>query len=152
MASYGRGRKRPIFTNKQIADALRENKGLIYLAAADLGCARVTIYKRVQKVEYLKRILDEERGKFVDTAESKLMKLLDEGSQWAIRYVLNNLAKDRGYAARLEITGAGGATLLPNNMENMTDEQFKSYLARISEVALQIASGDSDNESDERVS
>ena len=39
-----------LYSTASIIEALKKTHGMIYLAAEDLGCAAITIYRRAEKV------------------------------------------------------------------------------------------------------
>jgi len=88
--------------------AIKESKGMIYVAARKMGCAANTIYNYAAEYEEVQRAIDEERGMMVDTAELALWKALQNGEAWAISLTLKTLGKKRGYVERQELTGADG--------------------------------------------
>lgn len=96
---------RPVSTIKdsEIVEALRECKGLIYLAAAKLGCTHADLEFRVKTNDYLTNICKSERGVIVDKAEAKLVEAMESGAKWAIELILKTLGKERGYVERQEV-------------------------------------------------
>jgi len=96
---------RPVSTIKdsEIVEALRECKGLIYLAAAKLGCTHSDLDFRVKTNEYLANLCKSERGVIVDKAEAKLVEAMESGAKWAIELILKTLGKERGYVERQEV-------------------------------------------------
>jgi hypothetical protein len=94
----------PRYTDKQIMDALRATKGMVYVAAQYLGCDPRTIKGRVAKSQRIRDVLEAERGKMGDTAELKLAQAIQNGEPWAIQFYLKTQAKDRGYTERIDIT------------------------------------------------
>ncbi len=96
------------YTSEQIIEALREKKGLVYLAADKLGCDPTTIYRRAGHVASVAQAIKDARGKLVDVAEERLWSAVEDREPWAISMVLKTLGKDRGYVERQEITGKDG--------------------------------------------
>jgi len=96
---------RPVSTIKdsEIVEALRECKGLIYLAAAKLGCTHSDLDFRVKTNDYLANLCKSERGVIVDKAEAKLVEAMESGAKWAIELILKTLGKERGYVERQEV-------------------------------------------------
>lgn len=74
---------RPVSTIKdsEIVEALRECKGLIYLAAAKLGCTHSDLDFRVKTNDYLANLCKSERGVIVDKAEAKLVEAMESGAK-----------------------------------------------------------------------
>lgn len=96
---------RPVNTIKdsEIVEALKECKGLIYLASMRLGCTHADLDFRVKGNNLLANICKAERGVVVDKAEAKLVEAMEAGAKWAIELILKTLGKDRGYVERQEV-------------------------------------------------
>jgi hypothetical protein len=96
---------RPIVTIKdsEIVEALRECKGLTYLASMRLGCTHSDLDNRVKGNEFLSSVCRTERGVIVDKAEAKLVEAMESGAKWAIELILKTLGKERGYVERQEV-------------------------------------------------
>src|SRR5262245_23753458 len=90
------------YTTEAMVAALKETRGMIYLAAGRLGCEANTIYARARVTPALARLIRQERGQLVDTAERKLYKAVQAGEPWAVRMCLMTLGKERGYVERTE--------------------------------------------------
>ena len=90
-------------TDAQIIKALQKKKGLIFLAAKMLGCDPKTVYKRAKESPAVQECIDTERGKIVDTAESKLFGRIEKSDPWAVTLLLKTLGRDRGYVERQEV-------------------------------------------------
>ena len=119
------------YSDKAIATALVEASGLVYIAAAALGCAPNTIYNRAKAVAAIAETIDNQRGKFLDTAEVKLRQALLAGEPWAIQFVLRTLGKDRGYSERFEHTGRDGGAIA---FADMTDDELRSEIERLTRI------------------
>ena len=96
------------FTPQQVADALNETRGMVFLAAKKLGCSDVTIYNYAKRYKAVGDALRQQRGQFVDMAELKLWNAVNEGEAWAVQFALRTLGKERGYVERQEVTGKDG--------------------------------------------
>ncbi len=108
-----------LYSTPSIIEALKKTHGMIYLAAEDLGCAAITIYRRAEKVAAVRETIDSYRGKLVDKAELKLEQAVLNGEPWAIQITLRTIGKHRGYVERQEVTGAdGGAVMVKWDDEN----------------------------------
>lgn len=101
------------YPTEDIVAALKEMKGMVYLAAHRLGCEADTIYYRAKKSKAITAAMESERGKVVDTAELKLYAAILAGEPWAVQFSLRTLAKSRGYVERQELSGPGGKSLEP---------------------------------------
>ena len=95
---------RPIkVTDAQIIASILRCKGLIYLAAKDLRVDPSTIHRRLQKKPKLRKVVEKERGEFVDTAELALLNAVMRGDAWAVCFALKTQGRVRGYCERHEI-------------------------------------------------
>lgn len=91
------------FTNAQAADAIREARGLMSVAARRLGVTRQALYLRLQKAPYLRETLSEAREFTADVAEAALFRAIENGEAWAVCFFLKCQAKSRGYIEKLEV-------------------------------------------------
>ena len=99
------------YSTKLILEALHRTHGMIFLAAKEIGCAPVTIYRRAEKEPKIRDTIDSYRGQLVDKAELRLEKAVLNGEPWAINLTLKTLGKKRGYVERQEFSGADGEPL-----------------------------------------
>lgn len=101
------------FTQQQVIDALRETKGMVYLAADRLGCEAQTIYNYRDRYPAVKAEMEAQDGKIDDIAEMKLYQALLAGESWAVQFRLRTKAKHRGYIEKsvTEVTGKDGKDL-----------------------------------------
>ena len=120
----------PRYTLAQIGDALTITKGMVFLAARELGCAPNTIRDRLGKSETLQNLQQALRGATTDTAELKLYTAILAGEPWAIQFYLKTQAKDRGYTERTEISGPDGG---PIEHEVNAKHELNTRIARIAE-------------------
>jgi hypothetical protein len=93
---------------EQVADALRESRGLVSIAARRLGTSRANVYKYRDRHPAVRQALDDARDERVDLAESKLDEAIERGDPWAVSLTLRTIGRGRGYGDRVEHTGAGG--------------------------------------------
>ena len=100
------------YTPQQVADALNETRGMVFLAAKKLGCSDDTIYNYAKRYKAVGDALRQQRGQFVDMAELKLWNAVNEGESWAVQFALRTLGKERGYVERQEVTGKDGAEII----------------------------------------
>lgn len=100
-------------TDAQIIAALKATNGGVYLAASRLGCEPSTIYRRAEKSEKIKSVIEAARGELVDMAESGLKKKVLDGDTTAMIWVTKTLGRGRGYVERTEheISGRNGAPI-----------------------------------------
>lgn len=99
-------------TVEACADALRERRGHITLAADKLGVKYETLRKRVDRSPTLQAIMAEFQTRRVDNAELALDAAVLRGEPWAVSMVLKTLGKGRGYVERQEVTGKDGGELI----------------------------------------
>ncbi len=99
---------RPIkYPNETILTALKETKGMVYLAASRIGCDADTIYHRAKSTPSIDKLIRHERGKFIDTTELKLFNAVMNDEPWAIQMALRTLGKDRGYVEKSQQEHSG---------------------------------------------
>lgn len=91
------------YTDEMIKQALLQTKGLVYLAAKQLGCDPATIFRRLQVNPKLSALRDTKRGEFVDAAELALLNAVVQGEAWAVCFALKTQGAKRGYVEKHEI-------------------------------------------------
>ena len=97
------------YSAQQMADAIREARGFVTVAAEKLGCHRATVQRYINDYATVQDALTDAREKRHDFVENKLMTAIQDGNITAIIFYLKT-CKDRGYIERTEHTGeAGGA-------------------------------------------
>ena len=82
---------------KKAEIALKDSAGIVDVAAKRLGCSRAYLYNFIKENPHLNELRQQERERFIDMAESKLVKKVQEESDWAIKYTLQTLGRKRGY-------------------------------------------------------
>jgi hypothetical protein len=98
------------YSAQQVADAIREARGFVTVAAEKLGCHRATVQRYINDYATVKEAVEDSREKRHDYVENKLMSAINDGNVTAIIFYLKTQCKDRGYVERTEHTGeAGGA-------------------------------------------
>lgn len=97
-----------IKSNEQAAAALRGTKGMVALAARNLGVTRQALYSRIMKSPALQQVLKDEREITTDAVEMKLYEAILSGDVGAMKFYLATQGRNRGYAERVEHTGADG--------------------------------------------
>jgi hypothetical protein len=100
------------YTAKQVADALTETKGMVFIAAQRLGCNPETVRLYCKRYPSVQAARDAQRGIMVDTAELKLWQSIQNGEPWGIAFALKTIGKDRGYVERQEHTGEDGQAMV----------------------------------------
>ena len=100
--------RQPLFTEDQVADALRSTGGIRTNAALLLKCSPSTIKRYIDRSEALARIESEVVEHILDLAESKLVEAINDGNLTAIMFYLKTKGKHRGYTERHQVEGKDG--------------------------------------------
>jgi hypothetical protein len=103
------------FTAAQVTEALNECNGLIFLAAARLGCTTMTVRNYAHRYASVRDAIEEKKGRRLDVAEAKLDAAVLAGEPWAIQFLLRTQGRDRGYGEshQHEHMGKDGRDLYP---------------------------------------
>ena len=109
-----RGHRPQRFTEEHVAQAVTEAKGILTIAARNLGCSKSTVYEYLERYSSLKGVLAEARESAIDFVESKLMKAIEDGNVTAMIFYLKTQAKHRGYVERQEVEVAAGVKFTLN--------------------------------------
>jgi hypothetical protein len=120
------------YTAKQVAEAVREARGFITVAAEALGCHRSTVQRYVNEYATVQDALEDAREKRHDFVENKLMAAINDGNVTAMIFYLKTQCKDRGYVERYqqEVTGRdGGPIETKQAMDDDTRDRALSSLA-----------------------
>lgn len=120
------------FTQAQIIDALRETKGMVYLAAKRLGCEAQTIYNYRDRYPAVRAEMEQQDGEVDDAAEMKLYQAIIAGEPWAVQFRLRTKGKGRGYVERVqqEVSGPNGGPIQTEHTEKhdlskLTSDQLR---------------------------
>lgn len=97
------------FSVKRMVDELTRTKGMVYIAAENLGCTPQTVYNYVNSNPEIAAAKELAEGKVLDQAELNLYKAILNGEPWAIQFVLKTKGKKRGYVERQELVGGEDA-------------------------------------------
>jgi hypothetical protein len=100
-----------VYTHQQIIDALEACKGLVYIAARRLGCDPKTIKKRIREVPEVAEAQRNAKGYLKDVTEAQIIKAINEGQPWAIKFFAATQMRDRGYGDRLDHGGSVELTI-----------------------------------------
>jgi transposase-like protein len=111
---------RELYDPGVVIEAILQARGNISAAAKSLGCGRKTLYGYLKRYEEVREAHDESCERELDNAESKLHQFVDgaipgcdaKDQLSAIKYLLSNKGKKRGYAQRFEVTGADGGPVI----------------------------------------
>lgn len=128
MSNAGQGRP-PMFTPEQVADALRQARGVQAVAARLLGCHRNTVRRYMQEHPQVQEAVGEMRNENLDMAESQLLTAVSRGEPWAVKFYLATQGRDRGYGkvATFEMTD-------PLRVEHINAEPDPVRIASIVDV------------------
>lgn len=99
---------------KQYAEAIRNARGFVSVAARQLGVTRKAVYNAINKYDSVREAVTDARENMTDLAEGKLVEQINEGNTTAIIFYLKTQGKQRGYVERHELTGAGGGPITIN--------------------------------------
>jgi hypothetical protein len=91
-----------------VVKALKDARGLCYLAARALKVHPNTIFNYAKRHKQVQEAIDAARAEMLDVTENKLFDAISAGEPWAVTFALKNLGKDRGYVERVEQTGKDG--------------------------------------------
>lgn len=137
--------KTPLYEDvfEKLLKALKDSKGIIYVACNNVGIDRTTYYRWMEMYPDFKEKVDEINESTIDFVESKLIEKVngvevrkgvdDEGndivydlppSDTAIIFFLKTRAKKRGYVERQEFAGPDGSNLFTDK----TDDDLKTLL------------------------
>ncbi len=106
---------------KRITDAFGRNRGMVAVAARNLGCSRQTIYAWMEAHPELKDVLADEREVMTDVAELSLYKQVQNGEGWAVKYYLSTQGKGRGYTETVNHRHGGDPDAPPIQTANKTE-------------------------------
>ncbi len=107
----------------QIIEALKQTKGMVYLAAKMLNCNPQTVYNYAKRYKSVQQTIDDERGLFLDKTEGALDNAVNRGEGWAIAFALKTLGKHRGYVEKQQIEQK--TTTLEIDLSSLTTEQLR---------------------------
>ena len=120
------------FTQAQVIDALKETKGMVYLAAKRLGCEAQTIYNYRDRYPAVRAEMEQQDGEVDDAAEMKLYQAIIAGEPWAVQFRLRTKGKGRGYVERVqnEVSGQDGGPIQTEHTEKhdlskLTSDQLR---------------------------
>ena len=103
---------------KQIEDALRATGGFVSQAAKKLGISQSAVSNRIAKSEELQRIRKEIDESYLDLAESKLIKKINNDDNGSIFFYLKCKGKHRGYVERQEVDQTTRMTVVINEEDS----------------------------------
>lgn len=130
------------YTQAQVIAALRETKGMVYLAAKRLGCEAQTIYNYRDRYPAVRAEMEQQDGEVDDAAEMKLYQAIIAGEPWAVQFRLRTKGKGRGYVERVqqEVSGPDGGPIQTEHVEKhdlskLTSEQLRELRGLLAKAA-----------------
>lgn len=99
------------YTNQEIIEALRAAKGHVYIAASRLGADPKTIKKRIREVPEVAEEQRNAKGYLKDVTEAQIIKAIQKGEPWAIKFFATTQMRDRGYGERNDVNISGELTI-----------------------------------------
>lgn len=94
---------------KEVKSELRRARGIVSVAAKNLGISDTALHRRIQRNKSLQAVKFEARETIIDMAEAKLFKAVNDEDWRAVKYILSTLGKHRGYVERVESKEVGKA-------------------------------------------
>ena len=96
----------PWFDPLVVADALRQARGIISVAARAIPCSHETVRSYLKRYPVVREAFEDARASLVDLVQVRLAEAVEAGNLRAITTVLTQLGADRGYT-RKQAPGAG---------------------------------------------
>jgi len=88
------------FTRQEMAEAIRQARGLVSVAAKSLHCRPQTVLAYIRRFPSVGDAYEEERASMIDLVENRLAEAVDRGHWPAVVFVLSTLGADRGYTTK----------------------------------------------------
>lgn len=124
--------KKRVITKQAMIKAIDKSFGIITLIADKLRVHRSTVYDNIKKFE-LSDLIEAERDRLVDFAESKLIENIRKGKETSIIFALKTIGKKRGYIEKQEIEVQNS---IEQKVLNMTDEERKRRIEELKQKLL----------------
>ena len=101
------------YTMQQVADAIRQARGMLTVTADILNCEPGTVYRYLERYPQLRLVVTEARERMTDIAENALYRAIEDTQPWAVAMYLKSQGRSRGYGdqSQLEISGPGGGPI-----------------------------------------
>ena len=109
-----------------IAEALRETKGLVSVAARKIGCQPGTVRAYIKRYPTVAQVVKDSRESITDLAETRLWAAIDRGEPWAVQFWLRTQARERGYSDRYDL-----GTFLRERAVELADERGLDKVATL---------------------
>lgn len=91
------------YTAQQVIDALKATRGMVYIAAQQLGCEPETVQNYCKRYPTVEQAKHDARGALLDEAELRLWKAIQRDEAWAIAFALKTIGRSRGYGEQLNL-------------------------------------------------
>jgi|TARA_B100001939_G_scaffold160891_1_gene138880 predicted DNA-binding protein YlxM (UPF0122 family) len=91
-------------SNKKLKELIVKHHGIVKKICESAQISRQSFYDRIKKHDDMKECLENAREMTIDVAESKLIKLIEEGHYPSIRFYLETQAKHKGYTIKQEVS------------------------------------------------
>ncbi len=127
------------FKAEQMAEVLRETKGLVSVAARKIGCQPGTVRAYIKRYPTVALVVKDSRESITDLAETRLWAAIDRGEPWAVQFWLRTQARERGYSDRYDL-----ATFLRERAIELAEERGGDkvvYLHAADRIAAEARSG-----------
>ncbi len=111
-------------TKKLFKDAAADSGGVQSIVAQRLEVSRQSVSVYIKKHEDMKAVLELERERIIDKAESELFKAADRGEKWAIDKILRTIGKNRGYIEKQELE-------ITEKLSSLTKEEREEEIKRL---------------------
>ncbi len=107
-----------VYSLEQVAASLQRARGLVTLAATDLGADYRTVRKMVDESKTLQKVQADAKQQVGDIAEGRLFEAINRGEPWAIQFFLRTQMQSRGYSDRYDL-----GTFLRERAVELADER-----------------------------
>jgi len=98
-------------TDNEILNAIRDSKGLLYIASKKIGCDPKYLKSRIKAVEEIRDAANNEKEAIKDFVELKIIAAVQAGEPWALKLYASTQMRDRGYGDKADITLNGAITI-----------------------------------------
>lgn len=91
------------FSAEEVAQAVRDTRGFVSVAARKLGCTTQTVHNYRNSYKSVAEAFDESRESHLDFAEGKLIEQIKAGNIAGIIFYLKTQGRIRGYVERSQV-------------------------------------------------
>jgi hypothetical protein len=117
------------FTPDEVVDAVRGSGGFVTEIARRLRCSRGTVYNYRRRYEEVAAAIFEEKEHLLDTAESALLRQVNNGNITAIIFYLKTQGYGRAYGDRQKLDVAGN--FMAKADRNEDEEKDAAYVDKV---------------------